>query len=184
MIAPKNIFLRYWRVYGGFNSLFKSIYFWGAISLTALLYPHWSSQEWWNDALSIMPNLLGFSLGGYAMFLAISDKGFIKLIAEKDEDDDGVTIYLEMNSTFIHFILLQICSIITAIIRKTYNFPLSEQSLIFQYIGDFWWSLAFLMNLLAYFFFIYALVSAIAATFALFRTTCWYSHYINEDKED
>lgn len=44
--------------------------------MTVILYPSWSHQGWWNDILSLMPNLLGFSLGGFAMWIAIGDEAF------------------------------------------------------------------------------------------------------------
>ncbi len=46
--------------------------------MTMILYPSWSHKGWWNDILSLMPNLLGFSLGGFAMWIAIGDEAFKK----------------------------------------------------------------------------------------------------------
>ncbi|CPR67045.1 Uncharacterised protein [Salmonella enterica subsp. enterica serovar Bovismorbificans] len=76
---------RYWKIYGGAGAVFKSRYFWCAFLMTVILYPSWSHQGWWNDILSLMPNLLGFSLGGFAMWIAIGDEAFKKIKAHSYE---------------------------------------------------------------------------------------------------
>ncbi|HGH0634157.1 TPA: hypothetical protein ACJHGQ_002829, partial [Yersinia enterocolitica] len=92
--------------------------------MTLILYPSWSHSGWWNDILSLMPNLLGFSLGGFAMWIAIGDESFKKFIAGDDIDDNGeveFSPYMSVNATFVHFILLQLLTIIAALITKAYS---------------------------------------------------------------
>lgn len=168
-----NIFFRYWRAYGGFPALFTSVYFWCAILLTLLLYPSWTQPNWWSDVLSIMPSVLGFSLGGYAMWMAIGDDNFRKLIS--GEDVDGLpSPYMEVNAAFVHFILLQLISIITALIAKAFYFKLPDSHFIIDTLGQYFWPLCLAGYFISYFIFIYALLSAIAATLALFRVSSWY----------
>ena len=124
----KDIFLRYWEAYGGIWALIKSPYFIASIIITIFLYPHWSSPGWWEDSLSIMPNLLGFSLGGYAMWIAIGDDNFRKLISGADEDGTP-SPFMEINAAFVHFIILQILSIITSIVAKAYFFSIPESNI-------------------------------------------------------
>ncbi|HCI2984600.1 TPA: hypothetical protein NOU94_004375, partial [Salmonella enterica] len=84
---------RYWKIYGGAGAVFKSRYFWCAFFMTVILYPSWSHQGWWNDILSLMPNLLGFSLGGFAMWIAIGDEAFKKIITGDEESENGEVEY-------------------------------------------------------------------------------------------
>jgi hypothetical protein len=107
----ENIVARYWRAYGGKKALIRSPYLWAALFITVLLYPEWSTAGWWHDVLTVMRNLLGFTLGGYAMWIAIGDDEF-RLLISGEEDDGKPSPYMEVNATFVHFIILQIISII------------------------------------------------------------------------
>lgn len=173
------LLLRYWKAYGGFRALIKSPYLLLSVIISALLYPHWSEPMWWDDVLSIMPNLLGFSLGGYAMWIAIGDDDFRQLIS--GEDADGKTSpYMEMNAAFVHFILLQLLSIILALITKAYYFPLPQGHYILEFLGGYFSYVCIAGYFLAYLVFIYALLSAFAATLALLRVSSWYDMHQTE----
>ena len=178
-----NVFQRYWQTYGGFSALIKSPYLWISIAITALLFPHWSLTNWWDDVLSIMPNLLGFSLGGYAMWIAIGDDNFRKLISGEDEDGTA-SPYMEVNAAFVHFIILQILSMLLALTAKAYSFPVSANNPIVILLGDYY-KLACLVGYgFSYLIFIYALLSALAATLALLRVSSWYDSFHTHQKEN
>ncbi len=167
------LFSRYWKAYGGFKALLTSPYLWASIFISLALFPHWSQPNWWDDVLSIMPNLLGFSLGGYAMWIAIGDDDFRQLIS--GEDDDGEpSPYMEMNAAFVHFIILQLLSMVLALFAKAYYFTLPEGHFILEMFGGWFKYLCLAGYYVSYLVFIYALLSAIAATFALLRVSSWY----------
>lgn len=129
---------RYWKIYGGAGAIFKSCYFWSALFMTMILYPSWSHKGWWNDILSLMPNLLGFSLGGFAMWIAIGDEAFKKIITGDEINEKGdveSSPYMSVNATFVHFILLQLLTIITALITKAYSSILIDNAFMYYYIG-------------------------------------------------
>jgi len=171
-MAEENIVKRYWIAYGGLAAVCKSIFFWLAILLTILLYPSWSNGEWWSDTLSIMPNLLGFSLGGFAMWVAIGDEKFKELIAGSD---DGLpSPFMEVNATFAHFILLQLLSIVIALVAKAYGTVLPSDHWIVCIAGDYLREFTLVGYGLGYFIFVYALLTAFAAVLALFRISSWY----------
>lgn len=176
-------FHRYWTSYGGFRSLLKSPYFWMALIITLFLYPTWSQPGWWNDVITIMPSLLGFSLGGYALWLAIGDDDFRKLISGS-RTDGKPSPYMTVNATFAHFIILQIIATIIAIIAKSYYFKLSEDNPLF--ILTTYKAFQIICGtgyFFGYFIFIYALLSALAATLALFRVSSWYDIHQGKKKE-
>ncbi|EOV7028415.1 TPA: hypothetical protein ACPY94_003015 [Yersinia enterocolitica] len=173
---------RYWEVYGGFNAIFRSPYFWSAIVMTLILYPSWSHSGWWNDILSLMPNLLGFSLGGFAMWIAIGDESFKKFIAGDDIDDNGeveFSPYMSVNATFVHFILLQLLTIIAALITKAYSPMLINNAYLYFYLGVYYKYALYFMSFIAYFLFIYSVFSALAAVLAIFRVSNWYNTFVN-----
>lgn len=180
------LFSRYWKAYGGFKALLTSQYFWLSFFITLALFPHWTQPNWWEDVLSIMPNLLGFSLGGYAMWIAIGDDDFRQLISGEDEDGEP-SPYMEMNAAFVHFIILQLLSMILAIFAKAYFFPLPEGHILFEFLGGWFKYLCLTGYFISYFVFIYALLSAVAATFALLRVSSWYdmqqTSRLNAEKE-
>ncbi|MCL1076501.1 hypothetical protein [Shewanella dokdonensis] len=186
MMGKTNIFSRYWIAYGGFRALFTSSYFWISIVLTAVLFPHWTKPNWWNDVLSIMPSVLGFSLGGFAMWMAIGDDDFRKLIAgsemnqpnqNSNEENGKVSSYMQVNSAFVHFILLQMLAIFCAVLAKAYYFPLPKDHWLLGIFGHDFYKLCLVGDFIGYFIFVYSLMSAVAATMAIFRVSSWYDMY-------
>lgn len=168
-----NIVAVYWRSYGGFKALFSSPYLRAAFILSLMLYPQWSQPNWWDLVLSIMPNLLGFSLGGFAMWIAIGDDDFRKLISGEVGDNEP-SPYMEVNAAFVHFVILQMLALFCALFAKAYYFPLPPDHFILALLGDNFYILCLIGNFLGYMIFIYALLSAVAATLALLHVTSWY----------
>lgn len=171
-MSNDNILARYWKAYGGLKAVLTSIYFWGAVLLTALLYPQWTKAGWWGDVLSIMPSVLGFSLGGFAMWVAIGDEKFKTLIA--GSDDGRPSPFMEVNATFVHFILLQLVSILLAVVSKAYDIALPTTHWLYVIWGDNLGTVARAFYCFSYFLFVYALLTAFAAVLALFRVSSWY----------
>ncbi|APE03101.1 hypothetical protein BM526_15345 [Alteromonas mediterranea] len=128
-----------------------------------------------------MPNLLGFSLGGYAMWIAIGDDNFRKLISGEDEDGEP-SPYMEVNAAFVHFIILQILSMVLALIAKSYYFTLSPNHYLIEKFGDYLVIASLVGYGISYFIFIYALLSALAATLALLRVSSWYDMHQTRQK--
>ena len=106
-----NIYKAYWTAYGGLGKLLGSPYLHAALALLLVTFQTWSGfgevQEdgWWSDAIGVMPNLLGFTLGGFAMFLGFGDAKFKAFLAES-ESDTGINDFVALCATFVHFIWL------------------------------------------------------------------------------
>jgi hypothetical protein len=177
-----SILIRYWKSYGGVKALVRSYYLYGAILLTLALAPHWLNTEWWKHVLAIMPSVLGFSLGGYAMWIALGDENFRKLIS--GESEPGKTSpFMSVNAAFVHFILLQILAIILALFADAYNFSLPKESCILELFGNSLYYLRKIFAFFGYFIFVYALLSAVAATLALLRVSSWYDAFMSKKLE-
>lgn len=175
---PQSIFIRYWHAYGGTKALLRSYYLWFSVFASLALYRLWSTPGWWDLVFSIVPSLLGFSLGGFALWIAIGDDSFRKFIAEKETPTE-VSIYSGVNANFVHFIVLQVIAVISALVAKATNFTLQPEHIFIRIAGEWYYVLTSIFTYFGFLLFIYALVSALAAVMGLLRVTFMYETYIN-----
>ena len=175
----RKIFSRYWCSYGGWHSIKRSPYLHFAAVLNCVCYASWSgSEKWWETVVSILPNLLGFTLGGFAIFIAFGDEKFRALLVEETQEEveqGKQPLYESLCATFVHFILIQIMSLVFAMVRKSLDLVIVE---------DIRWQLVLeTLNPLAGFFghllFLYAICSALAACMHVFRIAVSYSDSVN-----
>jgi hypothetical protein len=129
--------------------------------------------------MAIIPSLLGFSLGGFAVFVGLSDEGFRAWLSTTSSKTNAPP-FLSVSSTFVHFIIIQIISLLAAIVASSldfnYNWPKAMEPII--YAGN------LLYACIGYFLFLYAIVSMIAATLSLFRVVTWYQIYYSHKVHD
>ena len=166
-----SIFSRYWRAYGALAALLRSPYLYTALILVPLTWGAWAHPFWWDLVLSVVPNMLGFTLGGFAMFLGFGDEKFRAMLAEPDEDaPDSPSVYLSLCATFVHFLLVQVIALIWAILAKAtwFYFPWPEP------IRALLPTLNTVGGMVGYAFFLYAITSILAATMHVFRAASWY----------
>ena len=172
----KELIEKYWKNYGGQDALLKSPYLHLAAISGVLFFPYQSRPDdhWWNLPIDILPSIIGFSLGGYAIFLAIGDEKFKNLMGGYDETNkDLPSPFIALNTAFLHFILVQIAALILAIISRNLNLP--DSGLI---------SLVFLpYSIFSFFVFFYALYLAAATALELYRLSRWYDIHIGMNKE-
>lgn len=176
-------FRAYWSAYGGWPAFIGSPYLLIALIFTASMAPFWIKPNWWDLVLSTLPNILGFSLGGFAIFLAFGDDGFRNLIAGKHPDDqsDEPSPYLQFSATFFHFILVQICAIILSLLAKSiFSIELQPDSSLayWNHIAKpIWWAIGFAS-------FSYAILSVAAAAMAIFTLSRSFDDYITDKNSD
>ena len=123
------IFRRYWNAYGGWNSVIFSPYLHFSILFTIVAYGTWTTHNWYDLPISTLPNIIGFSLGGYAIWLALGDDKFKASISGR-EVGELESPFIKVNATFVHFIFLQIVALIFALCAKSQpiqNMPLDWQ---------------------------------------------------------
>lgn len=170
--GPAAIFMRYWNAYGGFLALVKSPYLHVSVVLLIITSHYWLFSDWWEQPLSIVPNMLGFSLGGLAVFVGFSEKEFQAILATT-KNDDKASVFLGVCSTYIHFIIVQILALVAAIIAKAVSFPFHWPSGLASFVS---WATA-LFGGAGYLLFLYAIASMLAAAMSLFRVVSWYQAY-------
>ncbi|WP_241971160.1 hypothetical protein [Actinobacillus lignieresii] len=176
-IGVFKIFRYYWKSYGGVSALVLSPYLHLAILLLPLSYYQWTHRDWWDLSLAILPNLLGFSLGGFAIFLGLGDEVFRSILATKDTNSKSST-YVVVSATFVHFIIVQALAIMFALIAKSlafYPFWMTQEIFCyFKYITPIFWGVGYLLLL-------YSITSMIAVVMAIFRCSKWYETFIEKD---
>lgn len=171
----RKIFATYWSAYGGWKALLRSFYLHVSLVFLALLYPFWSNekQEWWETVITVMPNMIGFSLAGLSIWLATGDEKLKSIISgTRSKGSEKHSPYITVNGSFVHFILVQILALVSAFIAKAYYFEpfgLLEE---YEYSGLilFGWGIGFL-------FFVYAIATAVAVTMSIFRVSTWYDNH-------
>jgi hypothetical protein len=113
----------YWAAYGGWKAVIKSPAVLASLVISLLSFPYWKCGTWPELSTSIVPNLLGFTLGAMAVVLAFPSTKIFKIIVEDGARD---SYYIDLSSKFVHFIFVHVISIILAILGKSYTvIPLS-----------------------------------------------------------
>lgn len=171
-------FGQYWRAYGGIKEVLSSPYLHVSFLCTILALGLWSKPGWWSIPLGILPSLLGFTLGGYAILMSFGNQRFQEMI--RGSGPDGTqSPFIGISATFAHFVVMQIFALLTVVILSTR--PLSSLAIIFPIIDQVLlpgsamrvvfvtiaWGLSFMI-------FMYSIILSLAATLAIFRLSAWY----------
>lgn len=175
------IFKDYWHAYGGIVKLLTSPYLHTAFVLLLLTAPSWSGiwetgskagEGWWDQSIAVLPNLLGFTLGGFAIFIGFGDEKFRALLAEP-ASEGAVNDYVALCAHFVHFIVVQAVALLVAIVVKSFQFysPIADP------IRDWLPYLNACIGASGYLLFLYALTSVLAATMHVFRIARLYAAY-------
>ncbi|MFA4952558.1 hypothetical protein, partial [Brevundimonas sp.] len=135
----------YWAAYGGLRGLLRSPYLFAACGASWALAPLWKHPSWVDTGISVLPNLLGFSVGAVAIILAAPSMKTFRILAEDGEAD---SYFMDLAARLVHFILVQVVALAAMFLVEAY--PTKA------------------LSLLAFVLFAYALSSAVSAGLALF----------------
>ena len=160
-------FKLYWSTYGGSLALVKSPYLHVSAAVSLLCYPLSSNVDkpWYDLPLSILPNLLGFTLRGYAILLAFGSDKFLMILAARKKDSVKTSTFMDINGAFAHFIVLQVACIVYSLICSAW-----------QVSTGFYAFFGFTL-------FVYSIFSSLAATFSILRMGKWYDIYLRNKWE-
>lgn len=168
-----DVLSRYWAIYGGRAALLRSPYFHFSVALTAVTFNSWFYEKWWLTVISVLPNLLGFTLGGFAIFLGFGDEKFKQIISGTSATESrDFSPYLSVSATFLHFVVVQVTALLWALVASALNFDLpgKDLSLIGRWLG-------LVGSAVGYWLFFYSIFLAIAAAIAIFRVAGWYDRF-------
>ena len=74
-------------------------------------------RPWAQLPLSVLPNILGFSMGGMAIVLAFAGSSIFRIITESGAEN---SFFIKIVASFFHFILVQTVAIILGLICRIY----------------------------------------------------------------
>lgn len=176
---------RYWKEYGGWKAVLLSPYFHISAILTFLTSQYWLTQPWWEVSLSVLPNIIGFAVGGYAIWMGFGDENFRQRISQRSPLD-GSSPYLTVSAAFAHFVVVQLLALLIALFAKasqcsmplphwisTMVASLGFSTRLEEVLRPLFYGIGFLMLC-------YALMTAFAATFAIFRVSDWFVSIKNQ----
>lgn len=106
---------RYFDAYGQWRAILLSPLFLLSVAIASVSYGNWISDKWSALAQSLIPNLLGFSLGTYAILFSLMTSR-LKRALKAVKNDQGTTYLDEINATFFHFIFVQVIALLWAFI--------------------------------------------------------------------
>lgn len=91
-----------------------------ALALTVLTYPRWTLPvaQWPADVLGVVPDAMGFSLGGFAILLAFTQGKIMHSLVVPE--DDGPSPYLKVAAWFGVLVLLQVLALLVAIVAQSW----------------------------------------------------------------
>jgi hypothetical protein len=142
----------YWQVYGGSRALFRSPAFLASIIISTVCFPIWTQNLSAGYVFSVVPNLLGFSIGAMAIVLAFPTTKIFEIITEEGRDD---SYYLDLAAKFCHFVFVQVSALIFALVATAFPF--------------------FLISFLALSALIYAIGTGAMTALALFEVAIFYN---------
>jgi hypothetical protein len=180
----KKIFLLYWENYGGFRAIFSSTYFLFSVIMCFLCVGLWIREGWWTLPLSIMPNLISFTLAGFALFMAVGDEKFKRLLADTARSKGPL---MTISASFVHFIFIQALSILLALIASSRPYSLifsiidinnlpGHVILVLKVLKFAAWGFGFLI-------FLYAISSVVSLSLGLFRIIYWFNGFAKREAD-
>lgn len=167
-----------WRIFGGAKELVRGGDFWLAGLIWVLCYRVWSNPGWWDQPISVLPNLLGFTLGGFAIFLGFGSESFKEVISSKNPVKSP---YLSVSAAFVVFVMTQCIALLWALVANALCFPVPLA------LKPFAGALAVGTSIswaIGYFLFIFGIVLAIRASLRIFRLSRWYNDFLIAEVEN
>lgn len=115
-----NSFRTYWMLYGGWRALLTSPYFHLAVLITIACAPVWvyKPEIWAAATVNILPNLLGFTVAGLAVFLAFSHPETMVAITEGGEPR---SFFVSTVAVFVHFIVVQTLALLFGVVGQHFT---------------------------------------------------------------
>lgn len=169
-VQKKSLWQRYWESLGGWQTLLNDHYFFIGIGLTVLLIPLWLQPLWWDTVITIVSILIGFSVGGFSVVLAISSERLQDRLLRRSEYDNR-SPFLMFNAAFAHYLLTGFLALGAALLCKAWYQPqwLPQPESDLQNMRAFLGVFARMLWLLSGFLFCYCLSSGVGAVFFIYR---------------
>lgn len=104
---------RYFKAYGGWSGVLGSPLFIVALLVGVVSYGRWLRPGWTASTYALVPSLLGFSLGTYAILFSLITsrvKGAMRAVKTYGK----ISALEQVNATFFHYIVVQVLALVWA----------------------------------------------------------------------
>ena len=115
---------RYWALYGGWRGFLSSPPVHLSIVFGVVLFFRASKKfDISSAAISIVPSLVGFTVGAFAIILAFSSS---KLFVTLTEEGSETSLFMKTVANFVHFIVVQVAALLMSVINAAHPFALTK----------------------------------------------------------
>lgn len=171
--------LRYWGDYGGWAALRSSNWFRLSLAATIVLCPVWTREGWWERVLTIAPNLMGYALGGFAIFLGIGSDGFHQLLSGARRF--RVSPLRAVAATFCHFIVVSTLALGAAVACDAFYFvPPEPLAGALQRLGVWLDAATYLVWGVSWLLFMYSMALVVSTANNLMHYTGWLDRFLEK----
>ena len=168
-----------WKIAERWKGVFKSFDFYVAITVCSLSFHFWLYGKWWEQVIGVVPNVLGFTLGGFAIFLGFGSEAFKRMLAAGSDVD--ASPYISVSASFLYFTLLQVAALLIAFVANAMHF---ETPKILIGYKPFIRVIDVVGSGFGYFVFIYSIVLALRAALRIFRLSRWYAFFLAQEEAE
>ncbi|WP_257294581.1 hypothetical protein [Endozoicomonas sp. YOMI1] len=178
----------YWGIYGGFRAVLLSPFFHLSLLITCFMGPLWLKARWIDLATDVIPNMLGFALGGYAILVVFGDERFIQIISGSPSSKKA-SPFMGINAAFLHFILIQLLALMAALVisnNPVSLIPVEWKICVYKQLPELKSALPYIKNSVHFIgslLYVYAITLGLAAALAIFRVSRWFDTYQQKKKQ-
>jgi hypothetical protein len=165
-----------WVISGRWKGVFMAFDFWLSIVVWLLTYHFWWYEKWWDQVISVIPSVLGFTLGGFAIFLGFGSESFKEMLAAGDDIDSSP--YVSVSAAFLFFTIMQLAALLMAFIANSMHF--ATPTALLPYKGAIH-TFDIIGSGFGYFIFLYSLALALRAALRIFRLSRWYALFLAQE---
>jgi hypothetical protein len=131
-----------------------------------------SSKEWLhfikviiNIGLNITPDILGFTIAGYAMIVGLSNTNAMNTLKES-QTDEGISMFQLLNTTFIAMLLSALLNLLFCIIAKVV-IEAEIESPLCTWMIDMFNGISFLVLMMSTFYVVFSIKDLLSNLFSL-----------------
>lgn len=174
-------FRDYWNVYGGLHAIVESPYFAiaGLLMAITVVCSKFSPGPAYEITFSVLPNILGFTLGGYVVMFSFGDSHFLSLLAGiRPKETIKASPLVSYAARYMHFLVVQTVALSVAVVQKAVyeNYSMLGMNTL--------QSVAFyISNLILYVLLYYALALILATVVGIFKTAKRFDKFVSRKKE-
>lgn len=164
---------KYAKDYGGIPSFLFSPYSLIALLITIVCKNYAHSIRWVDLPKGVLPSIIGFSIAAFSLWISMLSGGLKDIFTKNAK---AIAIASNINTTFFHFIFIQIVAFMYAIIAESKPAAFIYKNIVtqpyfttLQITQGAWDTFVFWMYAIGLYLFIYAVTLCLASMIALFQ---------------